>query len=168
MAFRSFSANIKKRGTFGFTLIELLVVVAIFGILAAVIFASYSETKRISRNAKRLEDIRSIQNSLDLYHATYIRYPGTVGTNGVIQATLSELVSNAYITALPNDPSGFSDSYYYCPGDGTTAPQSYTLRARMEAERSGNPAALSGDLDGVVNGCDCSDAADKLYYCVAP
>lgn len=150
----------------GFTIIELLVVIAVFGIMVAVVFANYRESKISSRNAKRLEDMRSIQGALDLYHNSNLKYPGTVGTNGSIQTTLAELVSSGFMTALSDDPSGTANPYYYCPGDNFTGPQSYILRAKMELEKGANSPALSGDLDGTVYGCDCSDV--NSYYCVGP
>lgn len=152
--------------TKGFTIIELLVVIAIFGIMIAVAFANYREIKISSRNATRLEETRSLQNALDLYHLTHRAYPGTVGTNGSIQIVLPALATEGFIPALPIDPSGATDPYYYCPGDNASGPQAYVLRAKMELEKGNNPAALSGDLDGTIYGCDCADA--NLYYCLAP
>ncbi len=59
----------------GFTLIELLVVVAIIGLLASVVLASLNTARAKARDAKRKEDLHSIQAALALYYNTYGYYP---------------------------------------------------------------------------------------------
>ncbi len=50
----------------GFTLIELLVVIAIVGILASMMLISLNGSRAQSRDAKRISDLRSIAQSLNL------------------------------------------------------------------------------------------------------
>ncbi|MDO8561734.1 MAG: type II secretion system protein [bacterium] len=52
---------IKRRG---FTLIELLVVIAIIGILSTVVLASLNTARQKGRDARRLEDLKSIANAI--------------------------------------------------------------------------------------------------------
>lgn len=59
----------------GFTLIELLVVVSIIGVLATIIITSLGDTRARARDAQRDQDMRSIQNALELYYADNGRYP---------------------------------------------------------------------------------------------
>ena len=66
-----FKINFKK----GFTLIELLVVVAIIGVLASVVLASLNSARAKARDARRLGDIRSIKNALELYYNDHGYYP---------------------------------------------------------------------------------------------
>lgn len=48
----------------GFTLIELLVVIAIIGILSTVVLASLNSARQKGRDARRLEDLKSIANAI--------------------------------------------------------------------------------------------------------
>ena len=59
----------------GFTLIELLVVISIIGLLSSVIFAGLNDAKAKARDAKRLSELKEIQNALELYYAQNDSYP---------------------------------------------------------------------------------------------
>ncbi len=63
-----------------FTLIELLVVIAIIGILSSVVLASLENARARARDARRMSDIRQIQNALELYYQTNNRYPFDLNT----------------------------------------------------------------------------------------
>lgn len=52
----------------GFTLVELLVVIAIIGLLSSVAVVSLDQARAKSRDAKRLADMRQIQNALAIYY----------------------------------------------------------------------------------------------------
>jgi prepilin-type N-terminal cleavage/methylation domain-containing protein len=52
----------------GFTLIELLVVIAIIGILSSVILTSLTAARKKGRDARRLEDMKSIANDIAIAH----------------------------------------------------------------------------------------------------
>ncbi|NCU28612.1 MAG: type II secretion system protein [Candidatus Moranbacteria bacterium] len=107
----------------GFTLIELLVVIAIIGVLSSVVIGTLSGVKDKTRDAKRLMDIKQIQNALDLYYSDYGRYPysnsdspscggwDTTG-DGIF---LGELITRGYLSNNFNDPkySSYCSGYYY-------------------------------------------------------
>lgn len=64
----------------GFTLIELLLVIAIIGLLSSVVLAALADAKNKSRDAKRLSDLNTIRNAIELYANDNARNPGTYGT----------------------------------------------------------------------------------------
>ncbi|PIR83481.1 hypothetical protein COU19_00050 [Candidatus Kaiserbacteria bacterium CG10_big_fil_rev_8_21_14_0_10_56_12] len=122
----------------GFTLIELLVVIAIIGVLSSVVLASLNSARAKARDARRLSDMRSVVNALDLYAIDHNGvYPGTPITTSCGASCLSNvtgLVDGGYVSALPSDPnpsfSGTSKDYRYCLAGG--AHQSYILLIRTE------------------------------------
>lgn len=59
----------------GFTLVELLIAIMILSIISSVGFVSYSQTQVVARDAKRKQDLRSIQTALELYYQKNKRYP---------------------------------------------------------------------------------------------
>ena len=97
--------NIKSKG---FTLIELLVVVAIIGILATVVLSSLSSARERARDAKRLADVKTIQNALEMYHLDNGRYPtpSWAGSHTDSWADLEDILG----TTLPVDPLNISNS----------------------------------------------------------
>lgn len=74
----------KKRA---FTLFELLVSISIIGILIAVASLSYGSAQKKARDARRIEDMNSIQKAAEMYYSqnNYV-YPANtnafVGTGG--------------------------------------------------------------------------------------
>lgn len=58
-----------------FTLIELLVVIAIIGLLATLAVFAVANARQQARDAKRVADIKQMQNALDLYATTHQGYP---------------------------------------------------------------------------------------------
>lgn len=114
----------------GFTLIELLVVIAIIGILASVVMASLNSARAKARDAKRMEEVKQIQNALELYYANNGQYPvsggATLPNSGWSTSTDSswqtlEATLSTYLSDLPADPvntagtwgaTGMAYSYY--------------------------------------------------------
>ena len=145
----------------GFTLIELLVVVAIIAILTAITMAVLSDARAKSRDARRFEDIKQIQNALELYSADRSGlYPS--GTS------LAPLVTGNYIQVLPTDPRG-TGSYAYsyqaltsslvACGSGNCP--HYVLKSVLEQD---SQLALDSDIDGLLGGVNCEDPA----FCLIP
>lgn len=118
---------------------ELLVVVAIIAILLAVVMISVSSSRQKGRDAKRINDIRSISNALELYLVQNQSYPQGVA-GGSATAALSVLVPN-YISSIPKDPSG--TDYWYTGLNGSAVCRGYHLGASMETNNS----VLSSDAD---------------------
>ncbi len=67
----------KLRRQRAFTLIELLVVITIIGVLASIVTTSVASAREGGRDARRLADLRSIRNALELYYSDHQSYPPT-------------------------------------------------------------------------------------------
>ena len=154
----------------GFTLIELLVVIAIIGMLSSVIIASLNSARSKSRDAKRVSDLKQLQNALQLYfednNGSYPQSSSaasiaiTPANQAYINAWNAPLVPVKYISAMPNDPLNIVSQYgyYYVSGSkpngrcGTTATNqsnNYVLATRLE-----NPLAYSSACNTTFSGWD--------------
>lgn len=60
----------------GFTLIELLIVIALLGMLAVLGTASYLNSQRQGRNARKVQDLKALQQALESYYSVNGSYPG--------------------------------------------------------------------------------------------
>ena len=112
------SLIMKAQTTRGFTLIELLVVIAIIGLLASIVLASLNSARKKSRDARRLADLKQLQNALELYaNDNSGNYPSsgtTVPAAGETAGTaLAALVTGQFIAAIPGDPLAGSNVYKY-------------------------------------------------------
>lgn len=106
----------KKRG---FTLVELLAVVFIIGILVSLILAYFNGTKAKSRDARRKEELKEIENALSLYQGNH---------DGSFPIVLNDLVPG-YIQKIPQDPLGNNQPYFYKVSDSRNF---YEINARLE------------------------------------
>ena len=59
----------------GFTLIELLVVIGIISVLMSIAVIALGSARKKARDAKRVADVKAIQNSLELYYQESNGYP---------------------------------------------------------------------------------------------
>jgi prepilin-type N-terminal cleavage/methylation domain-containing protein len=123
----------------GFTLIEILIVVAIIAILASVVLVGLGPTQRAGRDARRLSDLREIQNGLELFYNKCGYYPGSISSGACSNGTpaswddLATALQGVGVTSLPNDPTAGS-SYGYFPYDNGDA---YVLGASLEDPNNG-------------------------------
>jgi type II secretion system protein G len=103
----------------GFTLIELLVVVAIIGLLATVSVMAFANVQKKTRDTKRLADMKTIRNALELYRNEYGQYPDAIdnddGCGGWDVGYLGSMASDDFMGQLtgakvigrvPGDPKG--------------------------------------------------------------
>ena len=121
----------------GFTLVELLVVIAIIGILSTIAVVALNGARRKARDVKRVENIRQLHLSLELYNNESNGYPSedtpvTLGTG-----TYSSLCAGGFKTVcsggeqvfmgiIPSAPAptdgscsdGDNDFSYQTPGGG--------------------------------------------------
>lgn len=107
----------------GFTLLELLIVIGIVGVLSNVVYSNVSSARATARDAVRMNDMKAIQKSLEMYYNDFYQYPRTAtGTAGIpstwancsnpsigghpatgTNAWIPNLAPN-YISSLPDDP----------------------------------------------------------------
>lgn len=131
----------------GFTIVELLIVTAIIALIASLVFVSFESTKAKSRDARREEDIKQIQNALDLYFVTHREFPECIEAviNGSTDCLSQALINEGAIAGLPIDPLGGSagvcdgaSSYVYCYQSDKFI---YTLKYRLETNTIANKSA---------------------------
>ena len=146
------------KGKRGFTLIEILVVVSIVGLLSSVFIVGLGGFRARGRDARRLADIKQMQNGLELYYTGNSSYPA-VASWEELETALAGPGAGLGITKIPNDPqSAAGKTYEYAASDDG---QSYVLKATLE--NLGDP-SLNEDVDASEDslGLDCADPA----YCV--
>ncbi len=134
----------------GFTLIEMLVVVAIIGILSSVVVVGLSSARSKARDARRIADIREIQNKLETNYSNSIGYtaPDSTCSSGV------SIPSGATVApGCPVDPQ--NSPYLY---QTTSSSLSYKLGIKLE-----NPDQNNYSAGTCPNGIAAAPA-----YCVTP
>jgi len=156
-----------KKNNKGFTLMELLIVVAIIGLLASMILVGLSSFRSRGRDARRVADVKQVQNGLEIYYASQSKYP-SVSYSSALDSwnNLTTAITGASIgiSQIPQDPLGEEHSYGYAsdPDDGSN-PQSYIIAVLLEDSSN---QSLKNDLDGTIFGVDCGDANADTIYCV--
>lgn len=111
--------NSSMKFTRGFTLIELLVVIAIIAILSSVVLASLSGTQAKARDARRMEDISTLQKAISLYSINKGYYPIMTATTTLNAASLvtQALIAEQTLSAIPLDPQSPVSDYTYASND---------------------------------------------------
>jgi prepilin-type N-terminal cleavage/methylation domain-containing protein len=153
----------------GFTLIELLIVVAVIGILASVVLVGLGPVQKQGRDARRISDLRQVQNGLELYYSKNGSYP----RGGVSWTDFSkDLKDNGGISNVPKDPRSPSVEYQYWATPDKT---SYCIGAKLEDLTNPNW-RTSSPCDNIL-GTGCYDGNNfnpptsipttNNYYCVS-
>ncbi|MDE2099208.1 MAG: prepilin-type N-terminal cleavage/methylation domain-containing protein [Patescibacteria group bacterium] len=144
----------KHRGEEGFTLIEMMIVIAIIGILATIVIRSFVFLST-ARDSKRISDIRTIQNYLELYYNAYGEYPQTSNWG-----TLATDLKDINVT-VPQPATG----YPYCYNNSST--YSYVLGAQLENNNSLITSSTVTGTCGVTPQLTCG-TTNGYVYCVSP
>ncbi|MBI3046370.1 MAG: type II secretion system protein [Candidatus Harrisonbacteria bacterium] len=145
----------------GFTLIETLVVVSIIGLLSSVFLVGLGGFRSRGRDARRIADLRQVQNALELYYSKNSAYPALSCTSSGSRTCWDGLETTLAgagigVAKIANDPNS-AQSYMYA-SDG----QNYTLGARFQ----GQDPVLNDDIDGTSNGIDCIGGSPETVYCL--
>ncbi|MDP3762636.1 MAG: type II secretion system protein [bacterium] len=123
----------------GFTIMELIVVLAIAVLILAISIVFFSPSAAKSRDARREQDMKSVQNALDLYinqKGTYPACAEKIVIDGNTDCLSSLLLSENTIEAVPIDPlykgagdCGAASARVYCykSTDGLSYELSYDL-----------------------------------------
>jgi len=143
----------RKSSKKGFSLVELLVVITIIAILSVVAYTAIGGHTITARDAKRKQDVSTIQNALELYIVEYNRYPESLATGDATPAA-GWKIPKKYLSDIPLDPNG--DAYVYSlTGDK----KSYLLGATLEYDGifTSFKAYVVGNGDAVLlNGKGCT------------
>lgn len=128
----------------GFTLFELLISISIIGILTALAVVSFSSAQKKARDARRLEDMKSIQNAAEQYYSTVGNYVYPAGTDIAANWTVN---GQALLQAFPKDPKGTGyTGYTYTPA---VAFDSYCACAAVEDLKNANSDSVNCEFQGV-------------------
>jgi prepilin-type N-terminal cleavage/methylation domain-containing protein len=134
----------KKIKRNGFTLFEMLVVISIIAIMTATISLSFSSAQKKARDAKRMEDIKSIATAAEqMYSLAGYTYPPS--------ATAWSANGQTILSVFPKDPKTNTTYYYFVDGG--------TYCACADTENDAAPASNSGQNCG-------NFGTASGYYCV--
>lgn len=126
---------------FGFTLLELLVVISIIGILMAMGAVAFSVAQKKGRDARRVSDMKAIQNAFEQYNAQ---------NGGSYNASSSVMASGVSFT-MPLDPK--TNLAYTESGFSTSA---YCVCADVEDDKGNSTSSA----------CAFANAGTRTHFCV--
>ncbi|MEE8131749.1 MAG: prepilin-type N-terminal cleavage/methylation domain-containing protein [Candidatus Paceibacterota bacterium] len=147
----------------GFTLIEMLIVIAIIGLLAGIIFFGLGARKGVARDARRITDLKTTQQALELYYQVNQEYLD-VSTWAALETALTG--AGIGVRSLSLDPLNDTDFYYRYDVDsgGTPSLQVYVLGARLEDT---SHRALDTDIDDSNTPFATGFSCDDPIYCTS-
>jgi len=149
--------SVEKRA--GFSLIEVLVVMAIIGLMASLIAVNLTRSNRLSRDARRKNDIAELRKAIKLYFEANRRFPANTDDDGggwddsSDGVFLQPLVEGGFIKTAVFDPRNtgeFRYSYQLFEENTTSCgTEFYILGARSfeEEEKVFANANCPGGLD---------------------
>ncbi|MCX6703024.1 MAG: prepilin-type N-terminal cleavage/methylation domain-containing protein [Candidatus Wolfebacteria bacterium] len=154
--------NIKRISSRGFTLIEILVVVAIIAVLASIVIVGLSGFRSRGRDARRVSDLRTVQNVLELYYAKNRTYPslGSTPAWSDIVTALAGPGAGLGVSNIPSDPLP-GKAYGYC---SYGSDQHYVLEATLEQVDAQVGRDSYKGVDCSPGGVSCSSG--ELVYCI--
>ncbi len=143
----------------GFTLMELMISMVILGILAALISGNFISSLKRGRDARRKQDLKELQNALEIYYENNRSYPTSITFGGKFTDG-----GKTYMQKVPSDPQAPDCNYVYLKESGTS-PSYYYLLATIENEQdNAYGVSQTGYLDpntGTV--IQCGNCVCKYY-----
>ncbi len=130
----------------GFTLIEVMVVVTIIGLLSSTVLVATTSSRASARDASQVNEIKQIQNALELYRVRNGDYPCLIESDpGCITVSVnpvevsdpddiyfSNVIAPFYNVSPSDTPSWVTTITYDA---NTTDRNAYRLNARFERDR---------------------------------
>lgn len=116
----------------GFTFIELMVVMTVIALLLSIALPRYFDGLERSKEAVLREDLATVRDAIDHYHAD----------KGIYPASLEVLVEQRYLRFIPEDPiTGSKESWQLVPLPDNS-PGMYDIRSgSQEVAKDGTPYA---------------------------
>ena len=164
---------IANRQRAGFTVIELLVVIVIIGILATLVTVTVISARDKALDAKRVADIRQMQNALERYLNDVGHYPPDYGldTDREVFRIGQPLVHihgsdvTTYLDKIPSNPTPRPNTlnckqrdYDYQQGrNGQSYSIAYCLSGAVGDLQGGELTYAMPDIVGVQSECACDD-----------
>lgn len=94
-----------KRYRSGFTIVEVLIVCVVLAIVASITIFAYTGQQKLSRDDKRINDIKALAHELDNYYDKNGNYPLSCGHTVPASSTCATMSSNystAYGSPIPS------------------------------------------------------------------
>ena len=113
--------NIRKKG---FTLVELLVVLAIIATLLTLAVPRYFQHVERSREAVLRENLATLRDAIEQYHADKGTWPGSLQT----------LAEARYLRSVPQDPITESDETWLPVSPPEGGPGVYDVRSGAQGK----------------------------------
>lgn len=110
-----------------FTLIELIIAISIIAILASLIFGSFANSQKLTRNTQRKSDLSQYRSSLESFANAGSSGLFPVKTTAVEAST--SLCTALSLTGCPEDPKSAISTYKYC---SSTTGTSYVMWSTLE------------------------------------
>lgn len=129
---------------------------------------SFGSLRARGRDARRIADIRTVQNALELYWTKFNKYPESNGTTSQerwsilekeLRNQMKKFENEGFnINQIPHDPCENQSNQSYDYGVSVNS-ENYVLKAVLEDK---NHPALKGDIDETIFKITCEDP----NYCV--
>jgi len=142
-----------------FHLFELLLVIAILGLLSTLAIIAIGNAREQARDAARLEDVREIQVSLELYFHDHNRYPEAVEAVTLGQGNFACLGNSGwaatgcetgYLANVPSNPTPGGVLYRYV-SDGSSFKVEFALEGQVGDKMPGVHMLTQDGIDASVN-----------------